>query len=56
VVSATPRSPYPRERDPLPFLQETGWGPDPVWTGAENVAIPSELARPIKDWIFKIQL
>ena len=34
----------PRERDPVPFVQEVGWDPRPVWTGAENLAptgIPS---------------
>jgi len=24
----------PRERDPVPILQEVGWAPGPVWTGA----------------------
>jgi hypothetical protein len=28
----------PRERDPVPLVQETGWTPGPVWTGAENLA------------------
>ena len=26
----------PRERDPILILEETGWTPGPVWTGAEN--------------------
>ena len=25
-------------KDPGPFVQETGWAPGPVWTGAENLA------------------
>ena len=29
-----------RERDAVPILQEVGWAPGPVWTGAENL-IPS---------------
>jgi hypothetical protein len=27
----------PRERDPVPIVQEAGWAPGPVWTAAENV-------------------
>ena len=38
VVNATPRPPYPRERDPVPFLEEAGWAPGPVWTGEESLA------------------
>jgi hypothetical protein len=37
VVSATLRPPYPQERGPVPILQETGWAPAPVWTGAGNL-------------------
>ena len=49
-------------KDPVPIVQEPGWAPGPVWTGAENldptgirsqdrptrssVAIPTELRRP----------
>ena len=29
---------YPRERYPVPIVQEDGWIPGPVWTGAENLA------------------
>ena len=29
--------PSPRE-DPVPNVQEAGWAPGPVWTGAEKVA------------------
>ena len=25
---------------PVPILQEAGWAPGPVWTGAENLAPP----------------
>jgi hypothetical protein len=28
---------YPRERDPVTTVQEAGWAPGPVWTGAENL-------------------
>jgi hypothetical protein len=26
------------EKDPAPIVQEAGWAPGPVWTGAENLA------------------
>jgi hypothetical protein len=25
-------------KDPIPIVQETGWAPGAVWTGAENLA------------------
>jgi len=28
----------PQARDPLFIVQEAGWVPGPVWTGAENIA------------------
>ena len=37
VVNATPRPLYPRDRNPVPIVQD-GWDPGPVWTGAENLA------------------
>ena len=30
----------PREKDPVPIVQEAGWAPGPMWTGAENLAPP----------------
>ena len=49
-------------KDPVPTVQEAGWAPGPVWTGAENLAptgirspdrptsssvdVPTELSRP----------
>ena len=39
VVNATPRPLYPRERDPVHIVQEAGWAPGPVWTGAKNRVI-----------------
>ena len=38
VVNTTPRPLYPRGKDPVPIVQEAGWAPGPVWTGAENLA------------------
>jgi hypothetical protein len=40
VVNATPRPLYPRERDPVPIVQEAGLAAGPVRTGAENLAPP----------------
>ena len=36
MVNATPRQLYPRERNPAPIVQEAGWTPGPVWSGAEK--------------------
>ena len=38
MINATPRPLYPRETDPVPIVQEIGWDPEHVWTGAENLA------------------
>ena len=35
MVNATPRPLYPRERDPVPTVQEAGWASRPVWLGAK---------------------
>jgi len=40
VVNAMPRPLYPREGDAVPIVDEAGWDPWPVWTGAENLAPP----------------
>ena len=32
-----PAALYPG-KDPVPIVQEAGWAPGPVWTGAENLA------------------
>jgi hypothetical protein len=55
---------YP-EKDPVPIVQEAGWAPGPVWTGAEylpshrdsipgpsspkSVAIPTEQPGPLRN-------
>jgi hypothetical protein len=31
VVNATPRPLYPRERDPVPIVEEVKWNPELVW-------------------------
>jgi len=37
VANATPWAVYPRQRDPLPIVQKSGWAPVPIWTSAENL-------------------
>ena len=37
-VSVTPRPLFISGKDPVPIVQEAGWAPGPVWTGAENLA------------------
>jgi hypothetical protein len=45
VVTVTLRPQCPRERDPAPLLQEAGWIPGTVRTGAENLA-PTRIRSP----------
>ena len=46
MVNAAPRPLYARERDPVPFVQEAGWAPGPVWTVAEiGIRSPDRQAR-----------
>ena len=44
-VSVTPRSIFTPGKDPVPIVQEAGWAPEPVWTGAENLA-PTGIQSP----------
>ena len=32
-------------KDPVPTVQEVGWAPGPVWTGAENLALTGIRSR-----------
>jgi hypothetical protein len=36
--SVTPRPLSTPGKDPVPIVQEAGWAPKPVWTGADNLA------------------
>jgi hypothetical protein len=36
-VRVTPRPLFTPGKDPVPIVQEAGWAPGPVWTGAENL-------------------
>ena len=38
VANVTPRPLNPREKDSVPIVQEAGWAPEPVCTGAKNIA------------------
>ena len=39
-----PAAIYPG-KNPVPIVQEAGWAPGPVWTGAENLA-PTGIRSP----------
>ena len=38
ILSVTPWPLFTPGKDPVPIVQEAGWAPGPVWTGAENLA------------------
>jgi hypothetical protein len=44
-VSVTPRPLLTPGKDTVPIVQEAGWAPEPVWTGAENLALSGSLYR-----------
>jgi len=44
-VSVTPWLLFTPGKDPVPIVQEAGWAPGPVWTGAENLA-PTGIRSP----------
>jgi hypothetical protein len=44
-VSVTPQPLFTLRKDPVPILQEAGWAPRPVWTGAENLT-PTGIQSP----------
>jgi len=44
-VSVTVRLLFTPGKDPVPIVQEAGWVPGPVWTGAENLA-PTRIRSP----------
>jgi hypothetical protein len=45
VINATPRPLCPRQGNPSPIVEEAGWAPEPIWTGAENPA-PTRIRSP----------
>ena len=38
-VNVTPQPLFTPEKDLVPIVQEVGWAPGPVWTGAEYIAL-----------------
>jgi len=44
-VSVTPWPLFTPGKDPVPIVQEAGWAPGPVWTGAEYLA-PTGIQSP----------
>jgi hypothetical protein len=44
-VSVTPRPLFTPGKDSVPIVQEAGWVPGPVWTGAKNLA-PTGIRSP----------
>ena len=44
-VSVTPRPLFIPGTDPVPIVQEAGWAPGPVWTGAEHL-VPTGIGSP----------
>jgi len=45
ALKVTPRPLFTPGKDPVPTVQEAGWTPGPVWTGAENLA-PTGIRSP----------
>jgi hypothetical protein len=48
VVSVTPRPLFIPGKDPVPIVQEAGWTPGPVWTGAQNSPPPRFGSRTVQ--------
>ena len=44
-VSVMPRPLFTPGKDPVPIVQEAGWAPGLVWTGAENL-VPTGIRSP----------
>jgi len=42
-----PRPLFTPGKDPVPIVQEAGWAPGAVWTGAENLA-PTGIRSPYR--------
>ena len=46
--ASRPGRSLPPGKDPVPIVQEAGWAPGPVWTGAKNLAPPGFDPRTIQ--------
>jgi len=56
-VSSTPRPHFTPGKDPVLIVQETGWAPGPVWTGAENLVpkgIRSRTVQPVAQSLYRL--
>ena len=47
-VSVTPWPLFTSGKDPVSIVQEAGWAPGPVWTGAENLAFTGIRSRTVQ--------
>jgi hypothetical protein len=47
-VNSTPQPHFTPGKDPVPIVQEGGWAPGPVWTAAENLALPGFNPRTVQ--------
>jgi hypothetical protein len=57
VASITPRPLFTSGKDPVSIVQEAGWAPGPVWTGAENLAstgIRSRTVQPVAQSLYRL--
>jgi len=57
VVNATSGPLYPRERNPVPILQEAVWALGTFWVGAENLSMPgfdSLTFRPVTELLYRL--
>jgi hypothetical protein len=53
VVSVTLRPCFTPRKDPVTIVQEAGWAPEPVWTGAEYLASPGFDPRTVQPVIIR---
>ena len=57
MVSSTLRPHFTPGKDLVPILQEAGWAPGPVWTGAENLVptgIRSRTVNPVAQSLYRL--
>jgi len=54
-ISVTHRPLFTPAKKPLPLVQEAGWAPEPVWTGAENLD-PTEIRSPDRPVVIPTEL
>ena len=56
MVSSTPHPHFTPGIDPVPIVQETGWAPEPVWTGGNLVptGIRSRTVQPVAQSLYRL--